>query len=106
MNQKPYFCLEAGSRISWSELERYLPNDVVEIPWKREFDSVATHRRDVGPLVPYRYTARFGRFRLWLRNRFRFGCTRLRDGFRLRFRRSHTRRRLWRGLGRRQRQFL
>src|SRR6267142_1981440 len=106
MDQKPDFRLEPRGWISWFEVERYLTNDVVEIPWKREFDSVAAHSRNVGTLVPHRPTTCLGRCGLWLRDHLRLGRPRLRGGLGLSVRRSHTRGRLWRGLGRRQRHVL
>src|SRR5687767_11636814 len=50
MDEKSDLSLELriGSRL---EVERNLPNNVVEIPWKREFDSIAAHRSDIGPFV-------------------------------------------------------
>src|SRR5687767_12475410 len=46
MDEKSDLSLELriGSRL---EVERNLPNNVVEIPWKREFDSIAAHSSDV-----------------------------------------------------------
>src|SRR5687768_16795986 len=56
MDEKSDLSLELriGSRL---EVERNLPNNVVEIPWKREFDSVTAHRSDVGSLVSNRPAA-------------------------------------------------
>src|SRR5688500_6272107 len=98
MDQKPYFRLETRGWISWSEVERYLSNDVVEIPWKWELDPVAPHRRDVCSFVPHRSTTRLGCFRLRLRSRFRIRRARFRHGLGLRYRRGRARRCLWRGL--------
>src|SRR5438874_11878517 len=66
MNQEPHFRLETCSRIPGLESDCNLSNDVVEIPWKRELDPLAAHRRYIGSLAANGSAARFWRLRLGL----------------------------------------
>src|ERR1700704_289963 len=101
MYQKPYFRLETCVRVSRLEVERNLPNYVVEVPWKSELDPVGAHRCDIGSLAASRPATRLGRLGLRLRNRLSIRRTSLRC--RLRYTRRRARGRLLRGfrLGRR-----
>src|SRR6184192_1372198 len=60
MDQEPYFCLEARSRISWFEVECNLANDVAEIPCKRKLDPITAHGRNVVPFPPVGPPPAFG----------------------------------------------
>src|SRR5438045_2313835 len=62
MDQEPHLGLETRSRIPWFEFDCDLTNDVVEIPWKRELDPIATDRCDVVSLATCRSTTGPGRF--------------------------------------------
>src|SRR3954466_11337492 len=66
MNQKPHFRLETRGRIPWLESDCNLPNDVVEIPWKRELDPLTAHGGHVGSLATDRPAACLGRRSLGL----------------------------------------
>src|SRR5450759_486611 len=107
MDQKPYFRLETRSGIPWFEVESNLANDVVEVPRKRKLDPVAAHGSHVGSLATGRSAPRLWSLCLWLRRDLGFRrSTHLWRWRNFPLRRRHTRWRLRRGLGRRQRHFL